>query len=163
MRLTKWLTPVVVLIMCVAALSPNAVAAQWSLTTGTEITERDDKYLEIAIQSQKQKFLNWKGSLLKWSSKPNLCGSVILGQTTRWQPELGVCYGERDFPGVNSLGKYRIGIWYKARKRVSVGLLHYSCNKHATRRLLFGLDIIPRCSRGTRNKGINFFAVEIRQ
>lgn len=166
-RLLKWLDPTVVMLLAVTALClmaahpANATTPIWSISTGVGVKHNEGSYLELAIQSHKRTWLNWKASLGAWDNKSQICGSATAERGT-WKGEFGVCYGERS-ELVESLGKYKSGIWYKWRDNASVGLVHYSCNRDFSRRVLLGIDVIPRCSRGAHNRGANFLAVDIRR
>lgn len=168
MRISKCPIQSVIVALLGAALSlpvaaqTTATTLTWSLATGPEVIHKsNNKYLELAIQSQRATWMNWKLSLGTWNSRANICGSALVGKRYRWRAELGMCYGAHD-PAVTSRGKYKTGIWYRWRDDMALGFIHYSCNRDLTRRLT-GLDIIPRCSLGARNRGLNFLVLEFRR
>ncbi len=146
--------PFVIIVLALAFLICSVESrAVWTVATGAELTQHPNrKYLEVAIQSQRQRVMNWRGSLGMWSASAHLCGSAILG--ARWTVDLGLCYGGADLR-LSTAWRYRGGLWYSVNRKWGIGLLHFSNGRTAVPNL--GLnDVVPHGSRDSENDGLNF-------
>lgn len=147
---------VVMLAAMLVGLSPIGHALETAVVFGNELTGHlDRQYGEIAIQSAKERYFNWRLSQGFWSNETHTCASGLIGRPSgRVQLDLGVCSGDKDVR-VESREKYRLGVWVHVSPKWDVGYLHFSCNSSAVRWL-------PGCRDGEVNIGMDFLVGQLR-